>query len=243
MTFDLILLAIIVIFLFLRLKNQFGKIDESDEERKKIIETFKKQQQKDGEPRGGSKMKTVIKMPNIEQFKREKTKEESKEEKKVVDAVKQEEDNSPLGKTLKKIFEKCKDTNKKSFLYGAESAFEMVVASLSNSDFVTLNKLLSKNMASEFKKEIEKMDKKNQKMSATIVSIPKEEIVSAKIVGKFAHIDVLFESEQIIFISDKTGKVTSGNKEDIKTVSEVWTFKKDLTSEDPNWIVTGTKAN
>lgn len=241
MTFDLILLAIIVVFLFLKLKNQFGKIDESDEERRKIIETFKKQQ-KSGGCCGGSRMNIGIKMPNIEQFKREKTKETPKEEIKEAKIVKNKEKKSPLGKTLDKIFEKCEGANEKSFMHGAETAFEMIVASLSNKDSKTLDKLLSKNMAEEFKREIVKMDKKNQKMSATIVSIPKKEIKSAKTVGKFAHIDVLFESEQIIFIEDKNKKIVSGTKDEIKTISEIWTFKKDLNSENPNWIITGTRV-
>jgi predicted lipid-binding transport protein (Tim44 family) len=241
MTFDLILLAIIVIFLFLRLKNQFGKVDESDEERKKIIETFKKQQQGKGGGFGGSGMKSGLKMPNIEQFRREKVEESKKEEIKEAKVVK-EEKKSPLGKTLDKIFEKCGNANEKAFLYGSETAFEMVVSSLSNKDFDTLRVLLSKNIFEEFKKEIEKMDKKDQRMSATVVSIPKKEIKSAKIVGKFAYIDVFFESEQIIFIEDNNGKVISGSKDDIKTISEIWTFKKDVNDENPNWLITGTKV-
>jgi len=241
MAFDIVLLAIVVFFLFVRLKNQFGKVDETDEERKQIIEKFK--QQSNSCCQAKEKAKTGIKILNLDNFKREKN------DKNIVEVASNKEKDSSvvadkktaLESTLDEIFEKS-DIDKNYFLHGAELAFEMIVDSISKKDFETLKSLLSINIFEEFKNQIEAMSKKGKNMNATVIKIPNKKILSAKIKDKLAYIDVLFESEQVIFVSNNKGELISGSKKDIENIEEIWTFKKDLSDKNPNWVVVGTRA-
>jgi predicted lipid-binding transport protein (Tim44 family) len=59
----------------------------------------------------------------------------------------------------------------------------------------------------------------------------------------FGLITVKFSSEQINFLTNMSGKVIEGSKEEVNDVTDVWTFKKDTQSNNPNWFVSSTELN
>jgi predicted lipid-binding transport protein (Tim44 family) len=57
-----------------------------------------------------------------------------------------------------------------------------------------------------------------------------------------ASIVIKFVSKQINYICDKEEKIIEGKKDEINEITDIWTFKKDLTSPNPNWIINSTSA-
>ena len=53
---------------------------------------------------------------------------------------------------------------------------------------------------------------------------------------------VRFVSEQINFIKDKADEIIEGSKSQIESVTDIWTFERDLKSTKPNWVVVGTQS-
>ena len=83
---------------------------------------------------------------------------------------------------------------------------------------------------------------KNQVLNTKIFTIEKSEITSAKMEGNYALITVRFLSKQINYITDTKGAVVDGSKEEVNSISDAWTFKKDITSPNPNWLVVSTDS-
>jgi len=221
MIIDIIFFAIIAVFIFIRLFDQFGKITPNDSKRQQIIDSILKKNKKENK---GVVIDITEKKKETEKFEKEKT---------PINVL------NPLEKSISEILGKIKGLTLKQFLSGAEKAMEMTIDAFSKQNTKSLELLLSRDLFSQFEKEIEKRKKKEQKLTSSIVSIVKQEIVNAKMIGRFAVIDIQFISEQINCIKDKKNKVISGNLKDIQTITEVWSFRKDITTKDPNWKIVG----
>jgi predicted lipid-binding transport protein (Tim44 family) len=55
-----------------------------------------------------------------------------------------------------------------------------------------------------------------------------------------ASIVVKFVSKQINYVVDKDGNIITGRKDEISEVTDIWTFKRDVTSANPNWLISAT---
>ncbi len=51
-----------------------------------------------------------------------------------------------------------------------------------------------------------------------------------------------FVSEIITALTDAEGKVIEGDPNRLTTVTDIWTFERDVTSRDPNWKLAATEA-
>ncbi len=60
--------------------------------------------------------------------------------------------------------------------------------------------------------------------------------------GKTAQVTIRFVSQLVSVTRDRSGAVIDGNPDDVTTVTDVWTFARDVTSRDPNWKLVATEA-
>ena len=75
------------------------------------------------------------------------------------------------------------------------------------------------------------------------MGIDKATIQSASLVGgRKATITLAFVSEMITATYDKAGEVIDGDPKEIREVTDVWTFERDVTSRNPNWKLVATEA-
>ena len=44
----------------------------------------------------------------------------------------------------------------------------------------------------------------------------------------------------INYFTDKADQIIEGRKDEISEMHDIWTFKKDLASQNPNWVVSAT---
>ena len=128
------------------------------------------------------------------------------------------------------------------FLNGAGKAFEMIVQSYANNDTDTLKPLLADDVYANFASAIQDREDRGERMETDLVVIKPAKLEEVSVNGRVASVAVRFESEQVNIIKDADGTVVDGDPEQIESVTDVWTFERNLASSDPNWLLVATRS-
>ncbi len=129
------------------------------------------------------------------------------------------------------------------FLQATQDVFVYVVESFADGDRETLTDLLSPRVYETFDKAIIAREKAGEILQAEIQSIQKSSIVETRLDGNHAFITVRFLAEEITHTKDKNGNIIQGNPDKIIQMRDVWTFSRDLKSDDPRWVVVETRED
>lgn len=129
-----------------------------------------------------------------------------------------------------------------AFLEGAKMAYEMIVDAFAKGDKSQLKDLLSKEVFSGFAKAIDERETAGRKMESRFVGIDSVTFKAVSMTGQKAAIALEFVSELISATYAKSGEVIDGDPSQIREVTEIWTFERDITSRDPNWKLVATQA-
>ena len=129
---------------------------------------------------------------------------------------------------------------KKSFLKGANIAYERIITSFAKGDKKSLKSLLGKNLLSDFEEVIDQRRKKEIKYETTFIGIKSSKVLEFKKIENIYNVTVNFVSEIITCVKDKNDKIIEGNPDTIKTVNDVWKFSKNMWSQDPTWYLVKT---
>jgi predicted lipid-binding transport protein (Tim44 family) len=152
-------------------------------------------------------------------------------------------EGSALALGLEAIATKSQGFTVKSFLAGASAAYEMVLEAFAKGDKQTLKSLLSKELLDSFNAEIDKRNAQGHSMKFQFVGVKSAELKRAALNGNKAQIEIAFVCEMISATMDKSAAVVEGDDHAIRTVSDLWTFERDVTSRDPNWKLVATDDN
>jgi predicted lipid-binding transport protein (Tim44 family) len=134
------------------------------------------------------------------------------------------------------------DFNPRTFVEGANSAYEMIVNAFAQGDRKVLKGLLSKDVFDGFEAAITEREKRGEKVETTFVSIEKAEILAIEVRNRVAQVSVRFLSKLITATRNAEGVVIDGNAETVVDVTDVWTFARTLGTRDPNWQLVATEA-
>ncbi|WP_373088174.1 Tim44/TimA family putative adaptor protein [Sneathiella sp.] len=148
---------------------------------------------------------------------------------------------SELARTLSQIRQIDRSFDQTSFTAGAQAAYESIVVAFAQSDRDTLQALLADDVYDNFARSIDEREAEKQVMSTDIVAIHSADIIEANLVNKEAEITIKFEAEMISMTKDEDGIVVSGSAQP-QTVHEIWTFARDLKSRNPNWLLITTRS-
>ena len=140
------------------------------------------------------------------------------------------------------ISENFDEKAQKDFLQGAKIAYETIITDFSDSDnkLTTSKPLLSKKIYNQFKEALSERELKGHFAEITFIGINSALIKSHKKVEENLEVTVDFVSELITCVKDKDKKIISGSSEKVKKVYDTWTFSKDSTSSNPNWLLINT---
>jgi len=133
-----------------------------------------------------------------------------------------------------------------SFLTGAGRAYEMIVSAFAEGNRRALKDLLSREVYDGFVAAIGEREVREETVEQQFVGIKKTDLVEAELKNGVAFLTVRFISELISAIKDKTGEVVSGDTQTIKSVTDIWTFSRDVSTAkaraNPNWKLVATQA-
>jgi predicted lipid-binding transport protein (Tim44 family) len=153
------------------------------------------------------------------------------------------EEGSALAKGLEAISAKSQGFTAQSFVRGASSAYEMVLEAFARGDKQALKPLLSKELFDSFSSEIDKRNAQGHSMKFQFVGVKSADMKRATLNGNKAQVEVAFASEMISATMDKSAAVVDGDDLAIRTVTDLWTFERDVTARDPNWKLIATDDN
>lgn len=153
------------------------------------------------------------------------------------------EDGSEVAKGLDAIAGHSAGFTAAAFVRGANAAYEMVLEAYAKSDKQTLKPLLSKELFENFVSAIDARKAQNQTMTFQFVGVKSAAIKRAAVNANKAQIDIGYAAEMISATLDSAGAVVEGDEKSIRTVTDLWTFERDVTSKDPNWKLVATDDN
>lgn len=216
---DIIILLVVVVLVFSKLKSLLGTRPDNFEQRKisdenaaKIFDMIVKEAEKNAAAEARNREKEEVQVP--------------------------EEELSEIDKVLAKI----PGFNREKFLTGAERAFEIIISAFSKGDVETLEMLVSKSLLKKFQEIIEKRKAEGITSETDFIGFDDVEITNAKISkSDVAKITVRFVSEQVNILKNKDGEVIEGDENFIQNITDSWTFERALTSTNPNWLLVSTK--
>lgn len=239
--FDIILFALIAIFLVLRLRSVLGNRDGHEGG---YDDPFNRDD-KTAAPRGRNGATdddededNIIALPGARQ--------PEPAPEKVSEAAPDEADKlglaAPVAEGVRAIRAADGGFSVKEFLSGARMAFEMVLNAYAAGDLKTLKTLLSAEVYGGFAQAIEERKRAGHTLSETLVGITTAEVVEAYLNGRDATVTVKFVSEQISALMDADGKVIEGDPAKVVSATDFWTFARSTKSRNPNWTLVGTGA-
>ena len=126
------------------------------------------------------------------------------------------------------------------FLEGASKAFEFIVTAFANNNTDTLKPLLSPDVFSRFASAIQDREDRGETMETELVVLRPPKLEAAEIDGSRAMLVVRFQSDQVNVVKDKDGNIIDGDRDHIETVTDIWTFARELHSDSPNWQLVST---
>jgi len=129
----------------------------------------------------------------------------------------------------------------KQFLQGAKAAYEMVVTAFAEGNTKALKQLLSSDVYDGFVDEIRSRHDKNESVDTSFVGINKADVIEAELKSRSTQVTVKFVSQLITAIRNKRGEVVEGDPKQVREVTDIWTFAREITSRDPNWKLVATQ--
>ena len=215
---DIIILLIVVVLIFGKLKSLLGTRPDVSVRQNKITEE------------NAAKIFDMI----VKEAEKQKQALENKE-------AKEEPVTVELSET-DKVLNKIPNFNKERFINSAKKAFEIIVTSFSKGDTETLESLVSKTLNKKFQEIINQRKAEGITSETDLIGFDEAEITSAKITSDdIAKITVKFVSEQVNILKNKDDEVIEGDENFIQNITDVWTFERCLTSTSPNWLLVSTK--
>ena len=130
-----------------------------------------------------------------------------------------------------------KEFTEETFLKGAQAAYEMIVNAFASADRKTLKDLTSSDVYKSFVSVLDERKNKKYINQFTFIGIKKTQIQNVDKKDSLYTVKTRFVSEIISCIKDAKNKVVEGSPEEIQTVNDVWSFARDLNSDDPTWYL------
>ena len=129
-----------------------------------------------------------------------------------------------------------------AFAGGACAAFSTIVEAFARGDTATLRPLLDAPTFASFDAEIRARAERREKHETTLIGFEASDIAAAELQGTIAQVTVRFISEQVQVTRNAEGQVADGNPNEVVKAVDLWTFRRDTKSSDPNWVLMKTES-
>lgn len=219
---DIVFLGIVVLLLINRLRSVLGTRPSGDNSVK-------------------SESAQPAKIVDISEYRTLESATGSKMEQDIAASTDFEED-AEIVRNLKKIKEAFSSFDLVDFMQKAPRAFEYIALAFANGDKESLKPLLSENIYKSFEKAIDERKERNETAEFSLIGFKSIKLTDAQLFGSEVELTVEFETEQTNIIKNAAGEVIVGDPTYIETVTDIWTLKKNMRSDDPIWVLTATHS-
>ena len=127
-----------------------------------------------------------------------------------------------------------------SFLEGARGAYRMILEAFWRGDKEELAQLCDRDVYNAFAGAIDARVAAGETMNNRLVRIDETVLVNASYAAPLARITVRFVADIAAVTRDAEGTVVAGSLNDAIEARDIWTFSRDVTSADPDWLLDET---
>jgi predicted lipid-binding transport protein (Tim44 family) len=212
MTIEILVLAGIALFLVLRLRNVLG-----------TREGFEKPETNVPTTKRSPDLQVIDGGPDVD----------------IIDHV---DPDSGMAEKLAAIKRIDPDFSVAEFLGGARSAYEMILMSFERGNIEETRAYLSDDVAGTFDMVIKERQSRGIRIEAEFAGVRETKLneVGFDTSTNVADLTVLFLGELISVVKNVDGDIVEGDGKHVKRQKDVWTFSKDMSSDDPNWRLVAT---
>jgi len=126
------------------------------------------------------------------------------------------------------------------FLEGAKSAYRMILESYWKGELDGLRGHVDDHVQEAFASAVEQRRKDGLTLANRLVAIDQAVISEATLERGVAIITVRFEADIAAVTRNSDGQVVAGSLSDAVQTRDLWTFRRDTGSRDPNWLLIET---
>jgi predicted lipid-binding transport protein (Tim44 family) len=222
-TVEIVILAMIAAFLGLRLYSVLGRRAEHEEE--PIASRF--------DPRRGATSAPRIATP---------AKSDDNTAAAATNPRQRELPSAPpaVERGLREIAAADRRFDAFAFLDGSRSAYRMILEAFWKGDKAELRQLCDGDVYEGFSAAIDAREAAGETLDNRLIRIEDNTITAAGVDGKVARITVRFRSDIAAVTRNADGVVVAGSLDDAVEAVDVWTFRRDVTSPDPDWLLDET---
>jgi predicted lipid-binding transport protein (Tim44 family) len=126
------------------------------------------------------------------------------------------------------------------FLEGAKSAYRMILEAYWKGDLDTMKPHVDAHVIEAFAGAVEQREKEGLRLDNRLVAIEQALIAEAALEGSVATVTVRFEADIAAVTRNQEGEVVAGSLSDAVQTRDLWTFRRDITAANPNWLLVET---
>jgi predicted lipid-binding transport protein (Tim44 family) len=126
------------------------------------------------------------------------------------------------------------------FVEGARGAYRFVLEAFWRGDKAELGPLCAAEVLESFAGAIDARVEAGEVLDNRLVRIEEVSVVGASYAAPFARVMVRFVADIAAVTRNGEGQVVAGSLNDAVEVRDVWTFRRDVTSGNPDWVLEAT---
>jgi len=126
------------------------------------------------------------------------------------------------------------------FLEGAKAAYRLILEAFWKGDLETIRGHVDPHVYETFAGSVEQRKNDGLTLDNRLVTIDQAVISEASVERSVAILTVRFEADIAAVTRNAEGQVVAGSLSDAVQTRDLWTFRKDTSSRDPNWVLIET---
>lgn len=126
------------------------------------------------------------------------------------------------------------------FLEGASAAYRQILEAFWRGDMESVRPYVDNNVFEAFAAAVEQRKAEGLTLDNRLVALEPPVIVEAEVANGVAELTVRFEADIAAVTRNAAGEVVAGSMSDAVQSRDRWTFRRDVRSDDPNWLLIET---
>jgi predicted lipid-binding transport protein (Tim44 family) len=126
------------------------------------------------------------------------------------------------------------------FLEGAKGAYRLILESFWKGEMDAIRSHVDDHIFETFAGAVEQRKKHGLTLDNRLVTIDQAVIAEASLDRSVAIVTVRFEADIAAVTRNSEGQVVAGSLSDAVQTRDLWSFRRDTSSRDPNWLLIET---
>lgn len=123
------------------------------------------------------------------------------------------------------------------FMEGAEAAYRMILEAYWKGDRDTLRDLCDDDSYQAFADAIAARESRGETLDNRLIGIDSAKITAVEMNRVEARITVRYHADISAVTRDADGRLIAGSMSDAAQTDDLWTFRRQIGSNDPNWVL------